>query len=124
LLPKLFNYETSNSQIGTGNHKKSHRSHQAVKGIECTGFGRKSDSTLIAKINEYNTLIIAFQQTFTEEIILKYQGCDLLFFTSFRRLWFYIEKRRQLEGLLLQAMEPTKSVCGKEFIRLDPTTNK
>lgn len=110
-------------QIGTGIHKNLNGLIEAVKNIDChLDIVGNPDEYLIAKMKEYKIEYSVSNNITNEQMIIKYQNCDILFFASLSEGFGLPILEAQAIGrpVITSNTEPTKSVCGLGGILVNP----
>lgn len=122
--PKEFNSKCPTIlQIGTGEHKNLIGLIEAIKGISCK-LEIVGDPTieLIEKMNYYNINYNISTNISNKEVIKKYVQCDILYFASLSEGFGLPILEAQAMGrcVITSNTEPTKSVCSKGGILVNP----
>ena len=122
---KTFNHECPTIlQIGTGWHKNLEGLLESVRGIKChVEIVGKPDEADMKRLNDYGVDYNISSHLSVDEIICKYQECDILYFVS-RSEGFgmpIIEAQTVGRAVITTNTEPTKTVangaaiiCGSE----------
>ena len=122
---KTFNHECPTIlQIGTGWHKNLEGLLESVRGIKChVEIVGKPDEADMKRLNDYGVDYNISSNLSVDEIICKYQECDILYFVS-RSEGFgmpIIEAQTVGRAVITTNTEPTKTVangaaiiCGSE----------
>ncbi|WP_333698754.1 glycosyltransferase [Bacteroides congonensis] len=122
---KTFNHECPTIlQIGTGWHKNLEGLLESVRGIKChVEIVGKPDEADMKRLNDYGVDYNISSHLSVDEIIRKYQECDILYFVS-RSEGFgmpIIEAQTVGRAVITTNTEPTKTVangaaiiCGSE----------
>ena len=122
---KTFNHECPTIlQIGTGWHKNLEGLLESVRGIKChVEIVGKPDEADMKRLNDYGVDYNNSSHLSVDEIICKYQECDILYFVS-RSEGFgmpIIEAQTVGRAVITTNTEPTKTVangaaiiCGSE----------
>jgi glycosyltransferase involved in cell wall biosynthesis len=114
-------------QIGTGNHKNLIGLIEAVKGINCfLDIIGNPNHKLIEIMDKYKIDYSISVNITNEEVISKYENCDLLFFASLSEGFGLPILEAQAIGrpIITSNTEPTKSVCGAGGVLVDPNSTK
>lgn len=122
--PKLFNKDCPVIlQIGSGWHKNLQGLIESAKGIKCRiDIVGQPENADIALMNEYGISYTISHHISVEDIIHKYENCDILYFVS-RSEGFgmpIIEAQTVGRIVLSSKSEPTKSVAGGGALLFDP----